>query len=139
MNSCWVLIVTRGLKVWLPPELYLRHDLAWRESARWQATFGIPAEPEEFSSTSRCLHLVPTSFPEPWRACPVWVGVMWSVRNYPRPKIELMAANEREAAEWVRLRVPKATRVDQPGHIEFNRRGVLSSVGVFKAKRVMGF
>lgn len=78
-------------------------------------------------------------FPEPWRACPVWVGVTWSVRSYPRPKIELMVADEQEAADWLRERAPKGTEVDRPGHIEFQRRGVLASAGVFRVKRVMGF
>lgn len=78
-------------------------------------------------------------FPEPWRACPVWLGMSWSERSYPRMKFELMAADESEAAVWLRKRTPKAARIEGPGQVEFDRRGVRTSVGVFRAKRVMGF
>lgn len=138
MKPCWVLVVTRGLEVWLPPELYLQHDLAVRESNRWRTTFRMPATPPEFSHRARCLHLIESMFPEPWRACPVRLGVTWSVRSYPRPKIELMAADDQEAADWLRRRVPKGTEVDRREHVEFQRRRVLTSAGVFRVKRVMG-
>jgi len=139
MRPCWLLIVTRGLRVWLPPDVYLTHDLAARESARWRTTFRLPASPREFSPLVRCLHMTQTLFPEPWRACPVWVGVTWSVRSYPSLKIELMAADEEEAADWLRRQIPKRMKVDRPGHVEFLRRGVSTSAGAFRVKRVMGF
>jgi len=131
--------VTRGLRVWLPPEVYLQRDLADRESARWRTTFRLPAAPPEFSPTARCLHLIPTMFPEPWRACPVRVGVTWSVRSYPRLRIELMAADEQEAADWLRRRTPKSVDVDRQEQVAFQRRGVLACAGVFRVKRVLGF
>lgn len=132
-------MVTRGLKVWLPPEIYLEGELATRESARWRATLRLPATPREFSPKVRCLHLIQTVFLEPWRACPVRVGVTWSVRSYPRPKIELMAADEQEATDWLRRRTPKGTEVEDRDQVEFLRRGVLASAGVFRVKRVMVF
>lgn len=138
MNPCWVLIVTQGLRVWLPPEVYLQRDTALREAQRWRATFDIPVEPPEFSPRSRALQLFETLFPEPWRACPVWVGVSWSVRTYPRLRIELMAADEHEAADWLRRRVPKAKYADRPGQVEFERREVRSSAGILRVKRVIG-
>ena len=139
MGPCWVLVVTRGLRVWLPPELYLNRALAIRESTRWRSTFRLPNEPPKFSPNGRWLHLTETLFPEPWRACPVWVGVTWGERRYPHLRIELMAADEAEAAAWLRRRTPKAMRVDHPGQVEFDRRGVRASAGVFRVKRVMGF
>ncbi len=78
-------------------------------------------------------------FPEPWRACPVWLGMSWTELSYPRMKIELMAADESEAAAWLRKRTPKAARINEPGQVEFDRRGVRTSSGVFRVKRVMGF
>ena len=81
LNPCWVLIVTRGLRVWLPPEVYLNRDLAIRESARWSAVLGLQSNPTKFSSRVRCPHLVETEFPDSWRACPVWVGVSWNERT----------------------------------------------------------
>jgi hypothetical protein len=78
-------------------------------------------------------------FPEPWRACPVRVGLTWSVRSYPLPKIELMAADEQEAVHWLRRRLPKGMEDQHRDQVEFLRRGVLSSAGIFRVKRVMGF
>ncbi|MDP9225468.1 MAG: hypothetical protein M3P18_16820 [Actinomycetota bacterium] len=131
--------MTRGLKVWLPPELYLQEELATRESMRWRSTLRLPATPREFSSKVRCRHLIATMFPEPWRACPVRVGVTWSVRSYPRLKTELMAADEQEAADWLNRRTPKGIDVEAQDQVEFLRRGVLASAGIFRVKRVMGF
>lgn len=139
MNRCWVLIVTRGLRVWLPPEVYLQRDLATKESARWRGVLRLPAATPEFAPTARCLHVIQTMFPEPWRACPVRVGVTWSVRSYPRMKIELMAADEQEGIDWLRRRTPQNTDVGGRDQVEFERRGVISSAGVFRVKRVMGF
>jgi len=139
VNQCWLLVVTRGLKVWLPPEVYLNKDLAVRESSRWRATVRLPVAPRKFSSSGRCLHLIQTMFPEPWRACPVWMGVTWTARSYPRLKIELMAADDQEAADWLRRRTPKSLHMSEPGQVVFQRRGVLAMAGVFRVKRVMGF
>lgn len=139
MNPCWLIIVTRGLNVWLPPEVYLGRDLAVREVARWRATFRVPKALGELSSRARAIHLLPSVFPEPWRACPVWFGMSWSERSYPRMRFELMAADESEATAWLRKRTPKAERIDQPGQVEFDRRGVRTSAGVLRVKRVMGF
>ena len=139
MNRCWVLLVTRGLRVWLPPEVYLSQDLAIRESVRWRATFRMPSEPRRLSLNTRTVHLTETRFPESWRACPVWVGTSWSERTYPRMRIELMAADENEAAGWVRRRTPKGASVCAGCNAQFARRGVFTNVGVFRVKRVMGF
>jgi hypothetical protein len=54
-------------------------------------------------------------------------------------KIELMAADETEASVWLRERIPRTVRSDKQGQAEFERRGVLTCVGVFRVKRVMGF
>jgi hypothetical protein len=139
VNRCWVLIVTRGLKVWLPPELYLSRDLAAREAVRWHAILRLPVDAPHYSSSARYLHLVESMFPEPWRACPVWVGVSWHVHSFPRPKIELMAADTQEANEWLKRRTPKGIDMGKSGQVQFERRGRLASVGVFRVKRVMGF
>jgi hypothetical protein len=50
-----------------------------------------------------------------------------------------MAADEQEAADWLRRRTPKGTEVDGRDQVEFLRHGVLASAGVFRVKRVMGF
>lgn len=140
MNRCWVLVVTRGLRVWLPPEVYVHdRETAIREARRWSAMLRIPLEPSDYSPRSKSLRLIQMVFPDPWRACPVWVGITWSVRSYPRMKAELMAADDEEAAAWLRRRVPRSIAVDRPDQVEFERRGHLASAGIFRVKRVVGF
>jgi hypothetical protein len=77
MNPCWLLLVTRGLKVWVPPEIYLQEELAVREAARWRKIFRISEGPGMYSHRRRGLHLIRTLFPEPWRACPGSCPVKW--------------------------------------------------------------
>ena len=131
--------MTRGLRVWLPPEVYLQRRLAEVESQRWRATLRMTASQPRFSVAARYLHLVQTEFPDSWRACPVWVGVTSSVKAYPRIRFELMAADEKEATEWFRRQTPKGLSAKAGEQAEFERRGVLTSVGVFRVKRMIGF
>lgn len=65
-------------------------------------------------------------------------GVTWSVKSYPRLKAELMAADEQEAADWLRRKTPKGLTTDAATQVDFERREVLMSVGVARVKRVMG-
>ena len=139
MKACRVVLISRGLRIWIPPEVYLVGDLAEREASRWRESLRLPRQPGTFSQNARALHLVESLFPEQWRACPVWVGVTWSSRSFPRLKIELMAADEDEATEWLRGRVPKKVKLERAGHVEFERRGTLTSAGIYRVKRVMGF
>jgi hypothetical protein len=139
MKACRVVLISRGLRIWIPPEVYLVGDLAEREASRWREALRLPRQPGTFSQNARALHLVESLFPEQWRACPVWVGVTWSSRSFPRLKIELMAADEDEATEWLRGRVPKKVELERPGHVEFELRGGLTSAGIYRIKRVMGF
>ena len=140
MNRCWLLVITRGLRVWLPPEVYVHdRDTAVREARRWCSMLRIPLEPGPYSPRAKALHLIQMVFPDPWRACPVWIGITWSVKSYPAMKTELMAADESEAAAWLRRRGPKSAITDGTDQVEFERRGSLTSAGVFRVKRVTGF
>ena len=121
------------------PEVYLSHDLGAREAVRWRRVLRLQPATPNFSPRVAVLHLIETEFPDSWRACPVWVGVSWSVRTYPRVRQELMAADENEAGLWLRRRTPKGMSVRAGTQATFERRGVVTSVGVFRVKRVMGF
>lgn len=130
--------MTRGLRVWLPPEVYMSRDLAIRESIRWREVFDIPPA-VALAPNAKHVHLVRTQFADSWWACPIWAGVSLSERTYPRIKAELMAADETEAFLWLRRRMPKAAHPVEPGQAEFVRRGVRVGVGIHRIKRVMGF
>ena len=64
MNPCRVLLVSRGLRIWIPPEVYLVEDLAEREADRWREALRLPRQPRAFSQKVRALHLVESVFPE---------------------------------------------------------------------------
>lgn len=133
-------MVTRGLKVWLPPEVYVHdRETAVREARRWCTMLRIPVEPGKYTPKARALHLIQAVFPDPWRACPVWVGFTWSVKSYPAMKVELMAADQKEATTWLRRRAPKSLVAEAIDQVEFERRGSLTCAGVFRVKRVTGF
>jgi hypothetical protein len=109
MRRCWLLVITNGLRVWIPPELYLESRMANREARRWILTLSRrrpPADPLRAAPiklrANMLLHVIETDFVEPWRACPLWVGVRWSERSHPRLSSELMAADAEEATSWIR-------------------------------------
>ena len=85
---------------------------------------------------SCALHLTQTTCSrESWRACPIWAGMSWSERTYPRMKIELMAADEDGGRRLVaQTDAEGSEEIDQPGQVEFDRRGVHASAGVFRVK-----
>jgi hypothetical protein len=139
LNKCWILLVARGLEMWLPPEIYLSKSFAETESERWRAILHIAASPPPLTARSKSLHLVLGAFPDPWRACPMWIGLTWSETSYPEMKTQLLAADSGEAAAWLNRRTPKSVQAKEPGQHVFERRGIGTAVGVFRVKRVVGF
>jgi hypothetical protein len=139
VNPCWLVLVTRGLDARVPPELYSVRDLAERESARWRATFRIPQSASSYSPRVQVVHVIESLFPEPWRACPVWVGLIWNSRSFPSLQLELLAADEDDATSWLGSHVPRGVSVAKPGQMQFERGGVTLGVGIVRVKRVLGF
>lgn len=118
--------------------MYLQRDLAVREAARWRTALHMPETRNTFTDSVRTLTLIETLFPESWRACPVWIGITWSASSFPKMRGELMAADDDEAAGWLRRQAPK--RVKTAGnYVEFERRHVLCAAAIARAKRVLGF
>jgi hypothetical protein len=149
MRRCWLLIITNGLRVWMPPEVYLEKGMVIRESRRWVLTLSRRRPPDDlldsmpFRLRDRVLlHVIETDFVEPWRACPLWVGVRWSERSR-RLSTELMAADSGEARDWIRTYSKSALdqRPDPALGLEssFQRRGVATHVAVHRVKRFAGF
>lgn len=123
----------------------------WRSGRRvWTETLGRRRAPEDpfAASPTRLragllLHAIETDFMEPWRACPLWVGVRWSERSYPSLKVEVMAADTDEALAWIRTRSrsPLVGRADPDCRLEcfFERRKVLTYVAAHRVKHFCGF
>jgi hypothetical protein len=148
MRRCWLIIITKGLRVSMPPEVYLERRMAARERRRWITTFKPGADAVLDSSpvplgSRRLLHVIETDFLEPWRACPLWIGVRWSGQSFPRLSAHLLAADSEEAAAWVRRRSRKALDPSEDPELRFEcsfeRKGVPAYVGMHRAKRLGGF
>jgi hypothetical protein len=150
VRRCWLLIITKRLQVWMPPELYLDRGVGAREAGRWVETLSRRRPPDDLLAASPfalrdevLLHFLECEVMEPWRACPLWVFVRWSETSYPRIAAELFAADPEEAAVRVRNRAKTASVVQvESGRIvacTLRRRGVTSHVAAHRVKRVNGF
>ena len=116
MYKAWLLVVTRDLRVHMPPELYENLDRAELEGRRWLSTVlgwrpasngalvaGSPAGTGRY-----LLHMKEFELPNPWRACPLWACVKWSAKAQPRIHLEIIAASQEEAHDWVNAQTRKS-------------------------------
>jgi hypothetical protein len=150
MRPCWLLLITRKLQVWMPPEVYLEPGMAGRETRRWIRTLSsrrrIPATMDNNSVSlgrGAALHVRQLGFPEPWRACPLWVGVHWSDKEGQRPDIELLAMDSQEAELWASAHAKGAI---EPGtdpelcfRANWEHRGRRHMIAIHRVKRFIGF
>lgn len=101
----WVLLVTNGLTVSYPPELYREYEHAEREGNRWahilSARTGEPVE-RPFAGRWQIgdywVRLVYSFLPE--EGSEIWVGTYWSRDGSPEPEAALFA-DALDARAWV--------------------------------------
>lgn len=106
----WVLLVTDGLSVEFPPELYRDHDDAEREAERWarvlsarsRATVDRPF-PDRLEVGDEWIRLVTSFLPE--ESNEIWVGTYWARDGSPDPEAELFP-DASEAIGWFASRQP---------------------------------
>ena len=141
-----VVFVTRGLRVHLPPELYEAERRVLIEAEHWRQRLGRRAaiRPVEIPSITNLargmqLHVSPIPFEAPWRACPLWLGIVWR-ESKPSPELTPMAADDREAREWlasVTKGVSPTDSLPECFHeVLHTHRGVQRYVGVHHVKSV---
>ena len=141
-----VVFVTKGLCVCFTPELYYGERRALIEAESWRRRLGrrnAAGSIEIPSATSLArgmqLHVSPIPFEAPWRACPLWLGIEWS-ESKPRPLLTPMAADDREALEWLgsvsKGADPTHTLQDAYHEVLLTRRGTQHYVGVHHLKSV---
>jgi hypothetical protein len=107
-RSCWVLLVTRGMQIHLPPEMYTNLDQAedearrwltilfgWRPTTRRAVSTGVVRVGREYS-----MHLIHFELPDPWRAGSMWLGTEWGERSFPRMRSTLLPGDFRRAYSW---------------------------------------
>ena len=102
----WVLLVTDGLTIEFPPELYREHDDAAREAERWarvlSARSGVRIErpfQDRWQVGDEWIRLTPSFLSEDGHE--IWVGTYWTRDGSPEPEAELFADGT-EARSWVR-------------------------------------
>ena len=150
MRDCWLLLITKGLGVWMPPEVYLERGMASREANRWisvlsrrQALLVVGRSVSVPLSGQAKLYVARKLFPEQWRACPIWVGVRWSQKPGAAPRLELMAMDLDEATAWVQARSKRALdpgpRSDFRIESTWDRSGVREYTAAHRVKRFIGF
>lgn len=115
MYKAWLLVITRDLSVHMPPELYDNLDRAEMEGRRWLSTLlgWRPASKGALVSGSPAgrgrylLHMQPFELPNSWRACPLWACMKSSAKSQPRIHLEIIAASQEEAHDWVNSQTRK--------------------------------
>jgi len=144
----WVLLVTEGLTVAYPPEIYRERTMAEREAERWAWLFSIASElPIERPFEGRWqvgehwIRLVDAHMYEE-KSDEIWVGTYWTRDGLPDPEAELFASRE-EAREWAVT--PSAGRVLRELHelpwsvsAAFQIRDEQEEASVHLAKVVVG-
>lgn len=141
-----VVFITKGLRVHLPPELYENERRAFSEAENWRRRLSRTATApliENLSVTRLAqdlhLHVSPIPFDEPWRACPLWLGVEWR-ESKPSPALTPMAVDDREAQEWLASMTKGAdltsTLPNCFHEVLQTRRGAQHYVGVHHLKSV---
>lgn len=101
---CWVVLVTEGLSVAFPPEVYVDEPTAEREAERWAWALSCggrcPVEkpfPGRWQVGGMWIRLVPTRRPPEARE--LWVGTHWTMDGYPEPEALLLPSSS-EARRW---------------------------------------
>jgi hypothetical protein len=149
MRRCWLLVITKGVRVWMPPEVYLESALALREVRRWisvlSRTRSSPTAALEGLirlPRNAALHLAEMEFPESWRASPLWVCLRWSSAPDATLQTAIMSLDSDEARVWVKQR----SRADvDPGadpelrfESSWERAGVVHHAAAHRLKRIIG-
>lgn len=151
MNRCCILIVTRDLRVHLPPEIYDRRSTAIREANRWIGVLCGRIRPGAIDdaplrkSLGRGLFIqvVEVDLVDEWQACPLWLTLAWTRRTFPSLTLTVMAIDDQEARQWVlnaaRRQIPDGSSWSDLRHeVLFTSRGIERYVAAHRLKRIMG-
>ena len=101
----WVLVVTDGLTIEFPPELYRDHDAAHSEGERWARALSrrsrSPIErpfEDRWQVGDEWIRLTHSFLPE--EGSEIWAITYWTRDGYPEPEAELIT-DAAEARAWV--------------------------------------
>jgi hypothetical protein len=105
----WLLLITRDLRLYMPPELFRSRVTADFEARRWLwFLYGLTRVSDKRLAGGQVkvgvrnvLHLVEMEMPESWGAMRLWACLATNEDIYPKLNAELIAGDFDEGHAWV--------------------------------------
>jgi hypothetical protein len=149
MKTKWLLLITRDMRLYMPPELYWSRAEADFEARRWLwFLFGLRRVSDKRLEggevkvgVRHVLHLFKMEIPESWGAMRLWACIATNEDTYPKLTVDLIAGNPEEGKAWV---LQHARKQEAPSEsfgsdwcyeMTFHRRGVLHYASAHRAKQ----
>jgi hypothetical protein len=134
----WLLLITRDMRLYMPPELFRSRENADFEARRWLwFLFGLTrisnkrlAGGQVKVGVRSVLHLVEMDVPESWGAMRLWACLATNEDMHPKLTVDLIAGDVDEGHAWVLQHSRKQEAPSESFGAEwcyemtFHRRGV---------------
>jgi hypothetical protein len=134
----WLLLITRDMRLYMPPELFRSKSSGEFEARRWLwFLYGLTRVSDKRLAGGQVkvgvrsvLHLIETEMPESWGAMPLWACLATDEDAYPKLNVELIAGDFGEGHAWV---LQHSRKFEAPSdsfgaewcyEMTFHRRGV---------------
>jgi hypothetical protein len=137
-NTRWLLLITRDMRLYMPPELFRSRVTADFEARRWLwFLYGLTRVSDKRLAGGQVkvgvrnvLHLIEMEMPESWGAMRLWACLATNEDMYPKLNAELIAGDFDEGHAWVLQHSRKQEAPSESFGAEwcyemtFHRRGV---------------
>ena len=108
-NKRWLLLITRDMRLYMPPELFRSRTNADFEARRWLwFLYGLTRVSDQRLAGGQVkvgvrnvLHLIEMDMPESWGAMRLWACLAMDENKYPKLDAELIAGDFDEGHAWV--------------------------------------
>ena len=105
----WLLLITRDMRLYMPPELFRSRTNADFEARRWlwflysltRVSDQRLAGGQVKVGVRNVLHLIEMDMPESWGAMRLWACLAMNEDKYPKLDAELIAGDFDEGHAWV--------------------------------------
>jgi hypothetical protein len=148
MQKRWLLLITRDMRLYMPPELYLGRAQADFEARRWLwFMFGIRRISgdrlrggEIRVGVRHMLHLVELELPEPRDVTDLWACLATDQDAFPEMTVDVIAGTVEDGRAWVLRHASKSEEPSEAFGAEwcyemtFHRRGVLHYCAAHRVK-----
>ena len=148
MRKRWLLLITRDLRLYMPPELFLSRQAADFEARRWLwFLYGLNRVSDKRLAGGQVkvgvrnvLHLIEMEMPESWGSMRLWACLAMNEDTYPRVDADVIAGNPEEGHAWV---LQHSRKQEAPSEsfgsewcyeLTFHRRGVKHYAAAHRVK-----